>query len=60
MQDSDMKVSRRRVNFSPRSTGTRFDDGKKLIIVSFGSGDMFLIHGLIIPFAIHGLIILFV
>ena len=60
MQDLDMKVSRGRVNFSPRSTGTRFDDDKKLIIVSFGSGDMFPIFGLIIQFAIHGLIIPFV
>ena len=40
------------MNFSLRSTETQFDLSKKLIVVSFGSGDMFPIHGLTIPFTL--------
>ena len=40
------------MDFSPRSMETQFDDRKKLFIVSFGSGDMFPIHGLTIPFSL--------
>ena len=40
------------MKFSPRSTETQFDDGKSFIIVSFGSGDMFPIHRLTIPFSL--------